>query len=100
MKYCYTDFFADDAIFHTHNKYLEVIEKKLQSDADTIKDGSRPNKMHINYDKSNYMVLGTTHKLNTSHQFYLRIDNKPIKIHIIKNSLAYILMTSCLGVPI
>ena len=45
----------------------------------TIKDWSRPNKMHINYDKTNYMVLGTAHKLNNSHQFDLRIDYKPIK---------------------
>ena len=79
MKYCHSDFFADDATFHTHNKYLEIIEEKLQSDADTIKDWSRPNEMHINYNKTNYMVLGTTHKLNNSHQFDLRIDNKPIK---------------------
>ena len=79
MKYCYSDFFTDDATFHTHDKYLEIIGEKLQSDADTIKDWSRPNKMHINYDKTNYMLLGTTHKLNNSRQFDLRIDNKPIK---------------------
>ena len=34
MKYCYSDFFADDATFHTQNKYLEIIEEKLQSNAD------------------------------------------------------------------
>ena len=92
MKCSYSDFVADDATFHTHNKYLEVIEEKLQSVADTIKDWSRPYKMHINYDKTNYMVLGTMHKLNNSHQFDLRIDNKPIKIHTIETSLAYILI--------
>ena len=35
--------------------------------------------MHINYDKTSYMFLGTTHKLNNSHQYDLRIDNKPNK---------------------
>ena len=36
MKYCYSDFFADDATFNTYNKYLEIIEDKLHSDADTL----------------------------------------------------------------
>ena len=28
MKYCYSDFFADDATFHTHDKVIETVENK------------------------------------------------------------------------
>ena len=44
MKYCYSDFFADDATFHTHDKVLETVENKLQYGADNAKDWSRKNK--------------------------------------------------------
>ena len=64
MKYCYSDFFADDATFHTNDKLFERVEMKLQSGADTAKGWSRQNKMHIHYDKTNYMILGGMHKLN------------------------------------
>ena len=30
MKYCYSDFFADDDTFHTHDKIFEKVEKKLK----------------------------------------------------------------------
>ena len=55
MKYCYSDFFADDATFHTHDKVLETVENKLQYGADNAKDWSRKNKMHIHYNKTSYM---------------------------------------------
>lgn len=79
MKYCYSDFFADDATFHTHDKRIETLEMKLQSDADTVKDWSRKNKMHIHYDKTNYMILSTMYKLNESKQLDLKIANNQIK---------------------
>ena len=79
MKYCYSDFFADDATFHTHDKLFERVEMKSQSGADTAKGWSRQNKMHIHYDKTNYMVLGGMHKLNDNNEFDLKIDSNQIK---------------------
>ena len=79
MKYWYSDIFADYVTSHTHSKYLEIIKEKSQRDADRIKDWNWSTKMHINYDKTNYMSLGTMHKLNNPHQFDLRIDNKRTK---------------------
>ena len=38
VKYCFSDFLADDATFHTHDKILENVEKKLQCGADNAKD--------------------------------------------------------------
>ena len=64
MKYCYSDFFADDATFHTHDTLFERVEMKLQSGTE---GWSRQNKMHIHYDKTNYIILGAMHKLNDNY---------------------------------
>ena len=64
MKYCYSNLFADDPTFHTHDKLFERVEMKLQNGKDTAKGWSRQNKMHIHYDKTHYMILGGMHKLN------------------------------------
>lgn len=79
MKYCYSDFFADDATFYTHDKLFEKVEKKLQCGADNVKGWSRQNKMHIHNDKTNYMILGTINKLNEPHELDLKIDDNQIK---------------------
>ena len=75
MKYCYSDFFADDATFHTHDKLFERVGMKLKSGTDTVKGWSRQNKMHIHYDKTNYMILGGMRKLNDNYEFDLKIGN-------------------------
>ena len=67
------------SILIIHNKYLEIIEEKLQRYADSIKDWSRPNKIHINYDKKQLYGFRHYHKLNNSDQFDLRTDIKQIK---------------------
>ena len=76
MKYCYSDFFADDATFHTHDQVLETVENKLQYGADNAKDWSRKNKMHIHYNKTSYMILGATDKFS---EFHINIDGNQIK---------------------
>ena len=76
MKYCYSDFFADDATFHAHDKVLETVENKLQYGADNAKDWSRKNKMNIHYNKTSYMILGATDKFS---EFNIKIDGNQIK---------------------
>ena len=79
MKYCYSDFFADDATFHSHDKTLRENRNELQSGAVTAKGWSRQNKMHIHYGKTNHMILGAMHKLNNNYEFDLKIDSNQIK---------------------
>ena len=79
MNYCFSDFFADDAALHIHDNKPDKVEEKLQCGGDNAKDWSRQNNMHINYDKTNYMILGRTNKQNVSHEFDIRIDDKHIK---------------------
>lgn len=78
LKYCYADLFADDATFHTHDKTLDTVEVKLQCDANNAKDWSQNNNMHVHYDKTNYMIIGTMHRLNASRQLNIIIDNNQI----------------------
>ena len=81
MNYCYLDFFADDATLHTHDNKPDKVEEKLQCGADhNAKDWSRQNNLHINYDKTNYMILGRTNKQNVSHEFHIRVDDNWLPI--------------------
>ena len=57
--------------------------------------------MHINYDKTDYVILGRTNKQSVSQKFDIIIDGKHIKKT--QNNkllvLAYILMINFLGLP-
>ena len=79
MNYCYSDFFADDATLYTHDNKSNKVEEKLQCGADNAKDFSQQNNMHINYDQTNYKILGRTNKQNVSQEFDIRIDDEHIK---------------------
>lgn len=78
MKYCYSDFFADDTTLHTHSKILNDIENKLQSDLTESAIWSDTNKMLINYDKTTCMTVGTRQKLSDSHQLSLKVNDNVI----------------------
>ena len=43
IKFCFSDFYADDATFHTHDKNLNAIDFNSQSDRDTVKSWCRQN---------------------------------------------------------
>ena len=67
MNYCSSDFFADDATLHAHDNNPHKVEEKLQCGQ---------NSMYINYDKTNYMILGRTNKQNVPQEFDIIIDDK------------------------
>ena len=79
MSYCISDFFADDVTLHTHDNKPDKVEEELHCGTDNAKDWNRQNNMHINYEKTNYMVLGRTNKHNISQELDIRIDDKHIK---------------------
>ena len=58
---------------------LKTNEENLQSDANSAKVWCKQNKMHINFDKTTYMVLGTRYKLNDAQILNLIIDNHDVK---------------------
>ena len=72
-------FFADDATLHIFDNKPNKVEEKIQCGADNATDWSRQNNMHINYDKTNYMILGRTSKQNVTQEFDIRINDKHIK---------------------
>ena len=59
-------------------KQTDKVEE-LQCGEDNARDRSGQNNMHINYDKTNYMIIGRTKKQNVPQEFDIRIDNKHIK---------------------
>ena len=83
-KYCFCDFYADDATLHTRSNSIAIIEETLQTDGNIVKQWGKENKMHINYTKTTCMVMGTRQGLldlpvisNVSQQLLgLLIDNK------------------------
>ena len=65
---------------------LKTIEKNLQSDANSAKVWCKQNKMHIIFDKTTYMVLGTRYKLHDTQFLNLIIDNHDVK-HVSQQKL-------------
>ena len=77
-KFCFSDFYDDDATFHTHGKNLNAIEFNLQNDGDDVKSWCRQNKMHINYNKTTCMLIESRQKLLDLPQISLKIDDHDI----------------------
>ena len=77
-KYCFCDFYADDATFHTHSDNTDTIEKCLQTDGNIAKHWGKGNKMHIHYVKTTCMIAGTKPKLQDKPQLNLKIDGHSI----------------------
>ena len=49
LKFCKADLYADDAIFHTHDKDKATIQLKIQSDFNDSKQWSKCNKMTLRH---------------------------------------------------
>ena len=60
LQYCSSDFYADDATFHTHDKDTHTIENRIQSDFNASKLWSTSNKMHIHIKLDHAAISSTT----------------------------------------
>ena len=79
LNHCFSDFFADDANFHTHSKSLDVIGNHIVSDFDETKQWSKRNNLPINYDKTTCMAAGTKRRLADSRKLEIHVDNISIE---------------------
>ena len=77
-KYCFSDFYADDATLHTHTNSIAIREETLQTDGNIVKQWGKENKMHINYTKTTCMVMGTRHGLLDLPVLKIKIDGHDI----------------------
>ena len=77
-KFCFSDFYADDATVHTHSNSFATIECNLQTDEDKVKTWGKQNKMHIYYIKTSCIVLGSRHRLHVLPPLNLKIDGHDI----------------------
>ena len=79
LQYCSSDFYADDATFHTHDKAIHTIENRIQSDFNASKLWSTSNKMHIHYQKTSCMTIGTRQRLDGTDHLDIKDDNINIR---------------------
>ena len=79
MNFCFSDLYADDATFHTHNDTLSSVEYFLQTDGNNAMTWGRQNKMHVHFCKTTCMAMGTRHKLQNFPRLSLKIDGNDIK---------------------
>ena len=77
-KYCFSDFYADDATLHTHSNSIAIIEETLQTDGIIVKQWGKENKMHINYTKTTCMAMGTRQGLLDLPVLKIKIDGHDI----------------------
>lgn len=78
IRYCLTDFFADDTTLHIAGRNKNEIESTLQCDASEANKWSKRNKLPINYNKTTCMIVGTRQKLRDRQELNINIDNTSI----------------------
>ena len=79
LQYCSSDFYADDATFHTHDKDIHTIESRIHPDFNASKLWSTSNKMHIHYQKTSCMTIGTRQRLDGTDNLDIKADNINIR---------------------
>ena len=75
LKHCYLDLYADDATFHTHSKDMETTENSLQFDLNDAMSWGKSNNMHINYQKTSCMTLGSRQRLDNSRVLNIKVND-------------------------
>ena len=75
LNHCFADFFADDAIFHTHSNSVDIIEHHLLADFTEAKHWSKRHNLPINYKKTTCMSIGTRQRLGVSREIELKSDD-------------------------
>ena len=78
MEHCDTDYYADDTTVHTNGENEIAVQAKLQLDARNAELWSKQNKMHLNYNKTTCMLIGTRYRTPNSQQLNIYIDNNKI----------------------
>ena len=79
IEHCDSDFYADDATYHTRGKTKSEVETKLQHDGNKSIVWGKENKMNVHFDKTSCMLLGTRHSHLNSQELNICIDGNRIK---------------------
>ena len=73
--FCFADFFADVATFHTHNNNVNVTVHHILADFSETKHWIKRNKLPVNHKKTTCMSVGTRQRLNDSREIKLKSDD-------------------------
>ena len=85
VKHSQIALFADDTTIHGSSKSLESIEENMQKDLDNINKWCDENKMKINENKTNCMLLGTNQRLANLSKTTLDLKVNDIALDNVKN---------------
>ena len=85
--------YADDSTLYVSDTDIDVITCKLKSDLIAVNDWLIKNKLYINADKTNIMLIGTGAKLRS-------VDDDSFLINIGDHDLNRVTHVKCLGVVI
>ena len=84
--------FADDTNLTTHAKSIQDIEKQLNSDLENIHTWLLANKLTLNTQKTEYMIIGSRYRLS-------KIEDDP-KIRLGENNIKRVKQAKTLGIVI
>ena len=93
VKYSQISLFADDTSIHQSSKLLQTIEDQIQYDLEKINKWCEENKMKINENKTNCMLIGTNQRLS-------KLPNSSINLTINSINLKNVQNYKLLGVEI
>ena len=79
IKHTEMDIYADDSTLHTADKHTSIIEKNLQKDLNSIQTWCKKNNMSINPTKTTSMLIGSQHRIKTSSDLLLHLNNTIIQ---------------------
>ena len=77
LRSCTCNIYADDVVIYYPHKDLNVITTKLQADLYAIKEWYQKNRLRINANKSNVMLLGSNKR--GCNELNVYIDNEKVK---------------------
>ena len=86
VKHSQIALFADDTTIHGSSKSLESIEENMQKDLDNINKWCDENKMKINENKTNCMLLGTNQRPSNLSKTTLDLKVNDIALDNVKKS--------------
>ena len=95
LKHCNFTMYADDTTVYLCGVNQQELQWKVQEDLDIIGEWLKNNKLSLNIDKTNFMILGTKQRV-IAHD---KGDN-PISFKFNGNTLSRVRSTKCLGVII
>ena len=78
LKSCNVVLYADDTVIYYSSSMISDVESKLNADLANITDWFNSNRLTLNFEKSNFLLLGSSRKLKSCGTIELIVQEKKI----------------------